>query len=261
MIGLGALLIGCLPHGALGRADAVQATRYALTVNDGAPEWLTLQYVRPYADGSAGWLVCLEANQECAELRSFPTGEVLTTRGASRLPVAAQAKLAAVWPLLSPRLDTDPRLVTSWPLAQLGRTRIRSVATGGWTRRGQAWQWSPSLALNHEAPLSADGRFDATLIANADGLLEASWALVMPVCRAEADCQDWISAGRIVRRDTAPAREVAPCPQHGEDASRAPLCLADGTLLDDAPPGVIGESIFATPAAPVKAATVAAEPP
>ncbi len=261
MIGLGALLIGCLPHGAVGRYADLEATRYDLTVDAEAPEALTVQYARAFADGSAGWLVCLESGPACVELRSFPTGEVITTRGSSALSEAAQAKLGAIWPLLSPRVDTDPRLVTSWPIAQLGRSRIRVVATGGWQRRGAAWQWSPALALTGDAPLRADGRLDATVSLDEAGTVEASWALVMPVCGPEGACETWLSAGRLVRRDDAPARAAVPCPQHAEDASRAPLCLADGTPIEDAPRGVEGESRFRALTAPVKAATVAAEPP
>lgn len=261
MIGLGALLIGCLPHGALSRTSDLGATRYELTVNAEPAEPLTLQYVRAFADGTAGWLVCLERESACVELRSFPTGEVVTTRGTSALPIASQAKLAAIWPLLSPRVDADPRLVTSWPIAQLGPSRLRAVATGGWQRRGSAWSWSPALTLNHDAPLRAEGRLDATVQLDEAGTVEASWALVLPVCRAEGACESWRSAGRLTRRDSAPARAATPCPQHGEDPGRAPLCLADGTPIEDASGALDGESMFRALAAPVKAATVAAEPP
>ncbi|GDX83709.1 hypothetical protein LBMAG42_55200 [Deltaproteobacteria bacterium] len=261
MIGLAALLVGCLPHGAVGRYAELEATRYELTVNAEPPEWLTTQYVRAFADGSAGWLVCLELESACVELRTFPTGEVLTTRGASALSAVAQAKLGAIWPLLSPRIDADPRLVSSWPIVQLGRSRLRVVATGGWQRLGAAWQWSPTLALNHDAPLRADGRLDATVHIDGAGTVDASWALVLPVCGPDGACESWLSAGRLNRRDGVSARKAVPCPQHGEDPSRAPLCLADGTPIEDAPSGVDGESIFRALSAPVKAATVAAEPP
>lgn len=262
MIGLAAsLLLGCLPPTSLSRGDQLKALRYDLTLGPDAAgnastQELTRQYVRTFRDSTSGWLVCLETAGVCVEVRSFPSGAILAIRGASHFAPETRGALVALWPLLSPWIGKTERFVTSWPLATRGS--LRSLGRGPWRREGNLWAWSPSVTLNTDVPNQPSGRLDATLVLDADGTRWASWSLNLPMCRAENDCRVLASVGSLTRRGHAAHRGVAPCAGYGADVARAPLCLADGTVIDDAEDAQ--ESVFFASAPAPGSATWSGEP-
>ncbi len=235
MIGLAAaVLLGCLPRTSLSRGDELESLRYDLSLGPAGKEStqeLTRQYVRTFRDSTSGWLVCLEAESVCVEVRSFPDGAILAIRGASHLAPETRGALVALWPLLSPWIRTNERFGTSWPLTTLG---LRAYGLGPWRREGNLWAWSPRVTLNTDIRNQPAGHLEATLVLDADGTRWASWSLNLPMCLAENDCRVLASTGSLTRRGHAAHRAVAPCAAYGADSARAPLCLADGRVIDDA---------------------------
>ncbi len=231
---LGLLALACLPHGAVGRvADLVGV---AWQINSGGRSLvLERHFARTFRDGSNGWLFCLEGTAACAEMRSFPTGEVLTLRGLDHYSEADRAELVAVWPLLSPRIDLERSLISSWPLGHDGNVDVRVRATGPWERSGTAFRWSPQLGEGVRKGRSDAGELDATVQIDGRGTRNANWNIRYERCVEGETCVGLERSGTLIRLDRAvPRRAVAPCAT-GSDPARAPLCLADGTALADNP--------------------------
>ncbi len=230
-----ALLAACLPHGALGAGTADLVTSYLLE-SDGQSYPLTRQWARAFSDGSNGWIVCVEAaGAHCAELRAFHTGEVLALRGMAAWPADVRALTAGLWPVLSARVNLTSGLVSSWPIGGPGRDETRLVATGAWAREGRRFGWSPTLAVVSATGWTGSGHFGATVMLDGTEVVEGTWALEITLCRAGGACQPLVSRGALRTTPAAAVLRAAhPCPQRGESGSRAPLCLADGTVLDDA---------------------------
>ncbi|MSQ01424.1 MAG: hypothetical protein EXR71_05960 [Myxococcales bacterium] len=229
------LLAGCLPHGALGARGAESAVAYMLE-SAGRRYPLTRQWARTFSDGSNGWLVCLQAEApHCVELRAFPSGEVLVLRGLAAWPSSLRGVTTGLWPMLSPRVDLGDRLVSSWPIDGSGREQTRIVATGPWSSRGRTFEWSPTLAVVSGAGWTGHGTLTGTVVLDGAEVAEAHWELDVTVCDAGGACQVVGGRAQLRRTDGAVTPQVArPCPQRGESEARAPLCLADGTVLDRA---------------------------
>ena len=234
--GLTVLLCGCLPKSAALRADEAPGTRFLLEVPAGGEQIsVDLQFARAFSDGSNGWLVCVgeSTSNRCAELRSFPTGEVLTVRGMARLGLPLGVT-AALWPLLSPAVKRQSDAATSWPIEGESWRSTRILAGGAWQREGPAWRWAPTLTVSGSGgAVSGTGTLDARVILHSGGLREAAWTFEFSMCTADAPCRELASAGRLARIGEAPPRAVAPCASADESQARAPLCLADGTVVSD----------------------------
>lgn len=230
-------LAACLPHGAVGR-PVEEAAAYALTV-EGATHTLTRQHARDFPDGSSGWLVCVDtAPTACIEARTFPTGELLVLRGLLAWPEALRDTTLGLWPVLSPRLDTEPEAVSGWPVARLGRDSVRLTGRGPWSRRGADWRWAPALAVSGPGGWVVRGTYASGVRVGRDGTESGDWSLTGEVCSAAGNCRPLHSVGALRRTGGVPARAVAPCPSETVPASRAPLCVA-GAVIDDpesAPP-------------------------
>jgi hypothetical protein len=145
LVAMPACLPGCLPKGALGRRDDVEADTYALALDvevhtDGpvtiAPfHWMLAgtiaeSYTRTFRDGSLGHLVRFEGmtgtverpgaapvpvpvalDGAFVELRAFPDGEVLKVSGVSRW-VGEKGHVEALdllWPVMCPHLPGSAR--------------------------------------------------------------------------------------------------------------------------------------------------------
>jgi len=198
---------------------------------------------------------------EGVELRSFPTGEVVQVRGVGAWPAKDRGRFAVLWPLLSPHLDRDPGLYTGWPVGPVTHANVRLVARGGWAGAGKAWTWSAPVVSQGLSAASLAGKVDATVHLQAGQLHDATWTASLPWCVASGECVEWAAAGTITQAGPAPARDVRPCPQHGEDPSRAPLCFAGGSPIDDPPGGLDVVSFLGANPAAGKAGTVEGEPP
>jgi len=240
IIGLLALFllnIACLPHGAVGRVSDLVGVVWQIN-SGGRSLVLERHFARTFRDGSNGWLFCLEGTAACAEMRSFPTGEVLTLRGLDHYSEADRAELVAVWPLLSPRIDLEQSLISSWPLGHEGHVDVRVRATGPWERSGAAFRWSPQLGEGVRKGGSDVGELDATVQIDGMGTRNASWDIRYERCvegEEGKECATLERSGTLMRLDRAvPRRAVAPCATDS-DPARAPLCLADGTALSDNP--------------------------
>ncbi len=228
-----ALLAGCLPHGALGAGKVEGAVGYLLE-SEGRSYPLTQQWARAFSDGSNGWLVCLEAEEtHCVELRAFPSGEVLVLRGVESWPEPLRVLTTGMWPMLSARVQLSDGLVSSWPIGGSGRGQSRLVATGPWTREGRAFRWSPTLGVASPDGWTGSGTLDGSVVLKRAEVVEARWVLDVSVCRPGGACETWATRAALRRSEvSSPVRSAVPCPQRGESESRAPLCLADGTVLD-----------------------------
>jgi hypothetical protein len=234
--GLLALLAGgCLPHGALGTADQAPAVGWRIE-SGGRTLVLTRQYARAFRDGSNGWLFCLDGTDRCTEMRAFPDGQVLTLHGLDTLGEADRAELLAVWPLLSPRLDTTEGLLSSWPMGHRGRVQERVGARGGWTKTAGAWKWE--AALGH-AGVFDRGELGATVEVDAAGTRSARWDIRLAWC-VDEDCGELRRSGRLVRLETAFARRAVEACPGGVDPARTPLCLAEGRIVADDPGATAG---------------------
>lgn len=237
-----AVLLGCLPHGAVSRGEDVQAVVYELRWADAPAEapalHLSRQYARSFSDGTSGWLVCLEEPGRCAELRAFPTGEVVQVRGTGAWTAEERGRLAAVWPVLSPRLEREPELYTGWPAGPMTHATVRFVAQGGWQRDRADWSWKATVESQGLSAATVRGTIEATARVERGELVSATWSAALPWCAPGGGCVPWGSAGSLTRVGTATHRPLVACPQRGEDERRAPLCLADGTAVADPPDGL-----------------------
>lgn len=173
MITLLLVLAGCLPQGALGRGDALEADRYRFHVSietttaglDVPPfVWhvegtLLSSFSRGFRDGSLGRLVRFEDVQARVErsgirtdvprpgldgawleLRAFPAGQILTVG-----PLAPWTGrdghlelLDFLWPALSPsapalRVGASAPAEASWPIAVAGLPPARARTSTRWT--------------------------------------------------------------------------------------------------------------------------------
>lgn len=227
------LLAACLPHGAAGR-PVEEATVWRLEL--GAEEHtLTRQYARSFEDGSAGWLVCVasaSAPESCAELRTFDTGEVLVLRGWLAWPAALRAAALGMWPVLSPRVGTEVSFVAGWPAGRVGRDVVRLVGRGAWTREGADWTWAPGVSLSGPAVWALRGAYEAHVRLAGGTLASGDWRLTGEVCERSGACRPIQSVGRLERTGVTAARPVAPCPDAGPAASRAPLCVGSVPVED-----------------------------
>ena len=206
---------------------------------------VTRQFARSFRDGSNGWLFCVEGSQGCTEMRAFPDGTVLTLAGLDRLAEADRADLVAAWPLLSPRVDADPDLLSSWPLGRDGAVIARVSARGGWRRSAGELSWTAILG----APGAKEsGELAATVQIDGVGTKSAAWHVRYERCGADGACPQLERTGSLDRLvEPRPAQVVTPCPGQA-DPARAPLCLADGTVIadDDNGPGVLNFGISDT---------------
>lgn len=230
-----ALLAACLPHGAASR-PAAEAYAYTLQLGE-APYRLTRQYVRTFEDGSDGWLVCVAptaapTDENCAELRTFSTGEVLVVRGWLAWPAPLRVATVGLWPVVSPRVDTAEGFVAGWPAGKVGRDAVRLVGRGPWTRSGSDWAWAPAVSLSGPAPWTLRGTYTADLRLDRGDLARGAWRLGGEVCDVAGACRAVDSVGRLDRAGVTAPRDVAPCPDAEVAPSRAPLCLGSARLDD-----------------------------
>ena len=252
-----AALFGCLPHGAATREGEINATRYALITEDGRRGTITQQFVRAFADGSNGWVICWEEESSCAELRAFPTGEIATLRGLESWSAEARKTMFAAWPLLSPHPVTGPDAVTGWPAGPLARATPRVVARGGWAPgAGGVGVWRADLGVVGLSDPAGVGKLDATAVVDRQGLARADWSADLTWCRTGVPCTTWSSHARLDRVGTAPPRRLSPCPQNGEEPARAPLCAPGLAPLADSPLGLDLDSFLGSGSAAPKTATL-----
>lgn len=231
--------IACLPHDSLGRAAEAPALAWRIRT-EGREHTLTRQFARAFRDGSQGWLYCLDNSSTCAELRAFPEGEILSLAGLDLFSEADRADLLAAWPLLSPRLEPEPDLLSSWPLGHAGRVVERVAARGGWRREGAQYRWRAKLG---RAGAYEAGEIDATLTVDGTGSRSGTWTMRFERCESPDNCRVLSRSGELERlEERRPRRTFAPCPE-GPDPARAPLCLADGTRIADDPNATRGLSL------------------
>ena len=172
-----------------------------------------LQYAEAFRDGSLGWLACVYALDQapdpaaCAELRAFPTGEVLEVRGLAQAP--GLARLDLVWPMLSPT-PVEPSTILSWPLYADAREARRVVAQATWTRDGARWALAATLG-DTDPGLDLTGTVRADLGVDREGVADAVWTASRRACALD-DCVAWSSRGSLRRVEpsaTLPGELVA----------------------------------------------------